>query len=269
MLKTRIILIAISLLMVWLLFQLPKAVVNNDPELSSDSTDANGVADRIHKEIGPELRKTIADLRARYQSVAESEKSAIFADSLAGRYQEAGRFDSAAWFAGEAASFLNTPESWIKAGDEYYQAYTFALDESKQREMAGKAQEYFGKVLDSDPDNLDVKTKMAMTYLSSPNPMKGITMLREVLARDPQNREALFNMGMLAIQSGQYERAIERFEALIKVDSTHVQGQLLLGVALLNTGDKARARAQFEKVKTMDQDPAVQAEVDSYLKDLK
>jgi cytochrome c-type biogenesis protein CcmH/NrfG len=99
--------------------------------------------------------------------------------------------------------------------------------------------------------------------------MKGIVMLREVLAEDPKNKEALFNLGMLSIQSGQFDKAVERFEELLAVDSTHLQGQLLLGVALLNSGDRVKAKAQFEKVKRMDDDPAVQAEVDSYLKDLK
>lgn len=265
MLRTRIILVAASLLVVWLLFQLPKSVVSNEDNLESDTTSTAAP----HTEASPELKSRIAALRSAYKTSTEREKSAIFADSLAGQYKQADKFDSAAWFAGEAASFFNTPESWIKAGDQYYEAYTFALDASRQREMAARAQEFYGKVLAADPNNLDVKTRMAMTYLSSENPMQGISMLREVLATDPENREALFNMGVLAIQSGQYERAVERFEALIAVDSTHLQGQLLLGVALMNAGKRDEARVQFEKVKTMDQDPAVQAEVDSYLQDLK
>jgi hypothetical protein len=37
----------------------------------------------------------------------------------------------------------------------------------------------------------------------------------------------------------------------------------------MNKGNKEKARAQFEKVKQLDNDPAVQATADSYLKDLK
>jgi len=94
-------------------------------------------------------------------------------------------------------------------------------------------------------------------------------MLREVLVKDPKNELALFNMGMLSIQSGQYDRAIERLEELVQINPSHIQGQLLLGLAFMNSGDKERARTQFEKVKAMDKDPAVQATVNSYLKDLK
>jgi predicted Zn-dependent protease len=99
--------------------------------------------------------------------------------------------------------------------------------------------------------------------------MQGITLLREVLAEDPKNELALYNMGMLSIQSGQHEKAVERLEELLKVNPNHTQGQLLLGIALMNTGDNQRAKKQFERIKEMDKDPAVQATVDSYLKDLK
>ena len=107
-----------------------------------------------------------------------------------------------------------------------------------------------------------------MTYLSSKAPMQGITMMREVLAEDPKNEFALFNMGMLSIQSGQYDRAIERLEELRAINPNHVQGQLLLAVAYMNKGNKVKAREQFEILKKLDQDPAVQATADSYLKDL-
>ena len=109
---------------------------------------------------------------------------------------------------------------------------------------------------------------MAMTYVSSSTPMKGIMMIREVLAEDPKNEFALYNMGMLSFQSGQYNKAIERLKDLVAVNENHIQGNLLLGVAYLNSGKKEKARTQFEKVKKLDNDPAVQATVDSYLKDL-
>jgi Flp pilus assembly protein TadD len=164
---------------------------------------------------------------------------------------------------------MENAESWMKTADNYYQAYTLALTPEKQKTFGGKAQEYYGKVLESDPENLEARTKMAMTYLTSSNPMQGIMMLRDVLQKDPKNELALFNMGILSVQSGQYDRAVERLEELVEVNPGHIQGQLLLGVALMNLGDKERAKAQLEKVKDMDKDPAVQATVDSYLKDLK
>ncbi len=267
MLKKRLILVVASGALITALFLLPKVVVKNDEAGDFSDTTVQAVASDPHA-VPTSLKQSISNLRRAYRTSAE-EKSVIFADSLADLYSKAGKFDSAAWFAEKAAQFFNTVESWTRAGNAYYEAYTFATDPVRQNDLALKAQEYFTKVLSVQPANFDVKSKMAMTYLSSANPMQGITLLREVLAADPKNETALFNLGMLAIQSGQNDRAIERLSELIAVNSNHVQGRLLLGVAYMNKGDKDRAREQFERVKQLDMDPAVQATADSYLKDLK
>ena len=269
MLKTRIFLIAISALVVWLLFLLPKVVVENDQQMAGSTAPVPAMEGGGHSMVGEELRQSIHSLKTRYLALPENEKSAIFADSLAELYTQAGQFDSAAWFAGQAASFFNSKESLVKAGNSYYEAYTFAMIADKRGEMADKTRHFLGKVLEMEPENLEAKTKIAMTYLSSEAPMQGILMLREVLEQDPKNELALFNMGMLSIQSGQYERAAGHLEKLVSLYPGHLQGQLLLGVAYMNAGQKDKARAQFELVKQMDADPAVQASAESYLRDLK
>jgi tetratricopeptide (TPR) repeat protein len=270
MLKTRIILIVASAAVIVLLFTLPRVVVENTRDEAAGATQPDSaVVQDPHASTPAGLRTRINAFVSQYKGTATSEKSAIFADSLADLYAQAGQFDSAGWYAEQAATFFNNEKSWIKAGEQYYQAYTFALDQLKQAELAEKTRTFFGKVLEKDPDNLDAKTKMAMTYMSSGSPMQGVMMLREVLAADPRNELALFNLGMLSIQSGQYDKAVSYLKELTSINERHIQGQLLLGLAYMEKGDKKSARTQFEKVKEMDKDPAVQATVDSYLKDLK
>jgi tetratricopeptide (TPR) repeat protein len=253
-----------------LLFKLPKAVVENESEMTAE-VKSDSVASHIqsHADIPSDVRDRITKIRKNFTAGASNEKNAIFADSLAHLYNAANQYDSAGWFAEEASKFFNTTDSWIEAGNNYFQAYSLALDGGKQQAYALKAQEFYGKVLKKDPENLQVKNNLAMTYISTSNPMQGIRMLMDVLKQDPNNEQALFNMGMLSIQSGQYDRAIGRLEDLLKVNPSHIQGNLLLGIAYMNTGNKTKAREQFEKVKQMDKDPAVQATVDSYLKDIK
>ncbi len=271
MLKTRIILIVACAIVIWLIFLLPKAVVENESQLKATDSSINrkAVPSKGHSDIPIALTQSIKTLRTQYLTGSSNQKNAIFADSLRGLYTQSGQFDSAAWFAEQGATFFNTTESYLKAGNSYYEAYTFALQPEKQKAMAEKAQQWLGKAIEANPKNLEAKTKLAMTYLSTSSPMTGIQMMREVLAEDPKNEFALFNMGMLSIQSGQFDRAIERLNELIAVNPKHIQGQLLLGVAYMNRGNKEKARQQFEKVKQLDNDPAVQATVDSYLKDLK
>jgi outer membrane protein len=269
MLKTRIILFVVSIALIAVLFLLPKVVVEND------STIANAPADSIAREMNTHARAPqdvltrIKILRAKFSTDSKNEKNAIFADSLADLYAIAGKFDSSAWYAEEATKFFNTTESWIKAGDQYYQAYGFAVDAERQSQFALRAQSFYNQVLARNPGNYEVKTKLAMTYLTEANPMKAITMLREVLGEDPKNELALYNMGMLSLQSGQHEKAINWLKQLVENYPSHTQGHLLLGIAYMNAGDKVNAKGQFNKVKLLDKDPSVQATVDSYLKDLK
>jgi tetratricopeptide (TPR) repeat protein len=269
MLKTRIILIVVSAVVISLVFLLPKVVVDNDSALTEGRSDSTTGTPASHPAPPAKVLSRIKQFRRQWTEGAGNEKNAIFADSLASLYSIAGKPDSAGWFAGEAARFFKTEEHVKQAGDLYYEAYTLALDQGRQEIFAVQAREYYQQVLDSHPENLEVKTKMAMTFLSSQRPMQGISMLREVLEEDPNNELALFNLGMLSIQSGQYERAVDRFSTLIRINPNHTQGHLLLGIALKNTGDLVGARAQFEKVKEIDKDLDVQATVDSYLKDLK
>jgi outer membrane protein len=269
MLKTRLLLFGGSLLVIWLLFQLPKSVVENETPMAVDTNDSVSSHIETHADVPKEVTARIREVRRQWSESSEKEKNAIFADSLASLYRLSNRFDSAAWFAEESSKFFNSTKGWTRAGDDYYQAYTLAIDQGKQQVYAVKAREFYEKVLENNPSNLEVKTKAAMTYMTSSNPMQGIQMLMEVLKQDPQNQLALFNLGMLSIQSGQNDKAIERLERLVKINPAHIQAQLLLGIAWMNSGNAKRAREQFEKVKEMDDDPAVQATVDSYLKDLK
>jgi tetratricopeptide (TPR) repeat protein len=266
MLKTRIILVVVASLLVVLIFMLPKSVVENDSQLkeAAPQESAQGAG---HAAVPTTLSATIKSVRAQFQSNSSNQKNAIFADSLRTLYTQAGQFDSAAWFAEQAATFFNTTESFLNAGNSYYEAYTFAMEPARQEQLAEKTRTWLGKVTATDSKNLEAKTKIAMTYFTS-NPPQGVGLLREVLAEDPKNEFALYNMGMLAIQSAQYDRAIERLEELKAVNPSHIQGALMLGVAYANKGNKEKARQQFELVKTLDKDPAVQATANSYLKDL-
>jgi Flp pilus assembly protein TadD len=267
--KTRIILLLVAAGMIAILYFLPRVVVENDSQLQTETQQDEPAVANPHGATPKIIRANINRLRARYLSGAAEQNNAIFADSLIGLYQQAGLYDSAAWFAEKANAFFKTKESLQKAANTAYEAYTFAVDPVKQRELAETTQELFGRVLEQDASNLEAKTKMAMTYMSSGAPMKGVQMLREVIETDPANELALFNLGMLSIQSGQNGRAVEWFEKLLTVNPGHLQGNLLLGVAYMNQGNKEKARQQFEKVKKLDTDPSVQATVDSYLQELK
>ena len=110
---------------------------------------------------------------------------------------------------------------------------------------------------------------MALTYVTSANPMQGINLLREVIATDPQNQEALYQLGILAMQSGQYDKAVGRFNQILAKHPDDTKARFYLGLAYKELGKPDQARQELERVQETDPDPAVQATVKDYLAELK
>ena len=108
-----------------------------------------------------------------------------------------------------------------------------------------------------------------MTYVSTPTPMQGILLLREVVAQSPDFEPAVFNLGLLSMRSNQFSKAAERFKHLVNNNSKNTKAAFYLGVSLARLGRNAEAKEVLEKVKIADKDPAIQAEIDILLKELK
>lgn len=269
-----------AVVLVIIIYSLPKVVVDNDPnkmetsrneEGTETETDAAAPAseDAHDQALSPKTQETLQILKEKLATSENIEKNVIFADSLAKLYLSVNKYDSAAKFLDIVAENNPNVENWLKAGNAWYEGFSFAMEPSKRSRMAENARMYFEKVLEATPDNLDVKNKMAMTYLSTSNPMKGIMMLREILKQDPQNEKALFNLGALSMQTNQYDKAIEHFSNVVEFHPNNTQARFFLAVSYLESGDKDKAREEFERVKQLDKDPQVQATVESYLEEIK
>ncbi len=270
--RSQLILLLIGVIAIAGLYALPKVVVDNEgqadgisqeaqPE-TSESTNPMAMHDA---EISLDQAEKISTLKLQIADNSSQKEYLSSVKELAAIYSELGKYDSAGYFLSLAADKDATIENSEKAGNAFYEAFGFALDADKAAYLADQTRKYLIQVLDKDPTRLDLKTKIAMTYVSSSNPMQGITMLREVLAQDPTNEDGLFNMGILSMQSGQYKRATERFEELIRYHPDNLQGQFYLAVSYFEANQKNKAKAQFEKVKEMTQDEMILGSVQSYL----
>ncbi|WP_235941906.1 tetratricopeptide repeat protein [Pontibacter fetidus] len=292
MTRNQIILVVAALALVAGMFFLPKVVVNEDDKdsLAKGNTEAaaseghsaddgHGHEDEAavaganagdpHATATPEQLMELATVRARYNKATDKQQRVLLASELAEAYAAASKFDSAGYYYETVANARPGERNFRKAGDSYFDAFTYAASQERAAELGTKARAMYEKVLKNNPADLDAKTNVAMTYIASSNPMQGITMLREVISADPDNEKALFNLGILSMQSGQYDKALERFEHLVKVNPKHLEGNFNLAVSLAETGKKEEAIALFNKVKTMKDDPALAASVDEYLARLK
>ncbi|WP_245815458.1 tetratricopeptide repeat protein [Hymenobacter gelipurpurascens] len=291
--KYQLILLALAVALVAGLFLLPKVIVkpkagkgelaqgaartaNRDNGAAAPSTasvDAMGkpegaTAEQPHMTVAPVQRREINGLLAKYKAEADLAAKLRLATDLADKYKGIEKFDSAGFYLEQVALTRPGEQAWKRAADAYFEAFSFATTEGRQKLLGAKCEELYGRVLKNNPDNLDAKTNLGMALMASSNPVQGITVLREVLAADPKNEKVLYNLGLLAIQSNQFDKAAERFQELTKVNPENVNGQFYLGVALAQTGAKAEARQAFQKAKSLSPDPALAASVDEQLQKL-
>ena len=210
--------------------------------------------------LTPGQQKQAEGLQKQYAAATPTTRQAA-AEKLITFYRSVNRFDSAAHYAGQLAQAAPSVEANLRAGDQYFEAYGFAVAEQKATYLGEQTRVFYQKALDENPNLLAAKANMAMTYVSTPTPMKGIAMLREVVQQDPTNELALFNLGLLSMRSGQYSKAIERFRQILVNDPTNRKAQFYLGVSLVETNQKAEARKVLADVKANEKDPQIQSAI--------
>lgn len=262
------------------LYSLPKVVVQN--QAKQLNTGAQGrstgapVADSLnvvantgsqpqtdvqHNEaLTPEQQKRVEGLQKAY-ATAQANARKPAAEQLIAFFRSVNRFDSAAHYAGEVAKLEPTVQNNLRAGDQYFEAYGFAVAEQKATYLGEQTRAFYQKALAQNPNLLTAKANLAMTYVSTQTPMQGIMLLREVLQQDPTNELALFNLGMLSIRSGQYGKAVERFRQILVNDPANRKAQFYLAVCLVEMNQKDEARKVLAEVKVNEKDPQVQAAI--------
>jgi tetratricopeptide (TPR) repeat protein len=274
--KSQVIIVVVAIIAVIFLFNLPRHLVKNEK-----SSGGKGAEKATITEIKEEAHRNniseadllkLEKLRKSYQSVSDKEKKLKFADSLANLFRSLNEFDSSAAYFAEMVAISSAKENLIKAGDAYFDASVFALKREKSTKLVETSRDYYQRVLDREPQNLEVKTKMARTYFGSEDPqntMTGVKILKEVISEDPDNEEALYTLGQLSIQSKQFDKAVERFQSLLKTKPENIEAEFWLGYSQMMLGNKKEARASFERVIKNTDDPQVKTSAENYLKELK
>lgn len=250
----HIIIPAVAILAVIVLALLPRGVVENDRDLMgtknsqpdsqgpvvSSSAIGNEGADG-HAGLPPAVAKQADSLRALLESSEDKEKSIIFADSLASLYASVQKTDSAARYATLLADLAPGPENWLRAGESWFEAFSFAIQKERIAYFGDQAAVYLQKAIEADPSLVDAQVMVAMTKVASENPMQGILSLRELAEKYPDNVMAQFHLGRFSMQTGQFAKAVERFTMVLKNEPGHEEARYLLAEALWRDGQGAKA----------------------------
>lgn len=253
--KPQIVLAVAGIVLVIILFKLPRVVIENERESEVEAHDFT---------VSDADAEAIASLNQQLNT-ENSGKSLIFADSLARYYLKYGFADSAYNVVSKHLLRDSSLNALRLSGSLLYTLFERSSTAADMAEKGMAARKVLQQWVDQEPDNLSAKTKLAMTLVTTERPMVGIQMLREVLDEDPDNREAILNLGLLSIRSGQYERGAERFSELIRMNDSDYEAMLFLGVCQLETTNDS-ASYWFEKIIAAEgADPALQAAAREYL----
>lgn len=196
-------------------------------------------------------------------------QSADALDSLSGIWHSLNQPGIEAHYLQKSAEMQQDAKKWNKAGEAYYKASRFAA-ESYRHYFVDQAVAAYSSSLQLDSSNLDTKVNLGICYVeSTPEPMKGIMLLREVVSKDSTNINAQLNLGLFAVQSGQYDKAIERFKKILRLNPEFTEAYLYLGQTYANMGKKKEAIEALEKFKELSKDETVVSEVTQYINQLK
>ncbi len=173
----------------------------------------------------------------------------------------------AAHFMEKAALASSTEKNWEEAGNRYFMATRFFKEEEKPA-LYAKAMEAFEKVLQINPANTEVRINLASCYVEGPEPMKGITMLREIEKTDSNNVNLQLNFAFFSQRSGQWDKAIARFNKVLKIQPDFVEAYLHLADAYEQKGDKQGAIESLKSYMSKTDDVTIKAEVQNYINQL-
>ena len=131
------------------LYSLPRNVVSNENKQlggraaggrateattkQADTTLANVAANHNAPMSAGQLRQ-LAPLRSAWLAASAAERSKA-TERLAEFFRGANRFDSAAYYVGKLAEQQPTEVNLLRAGDQYYEAFTFAVDGPKAQAL--------------------------------------------------------------------------------------------------------------------------------------
>lgn len=166
------------------------------------------------------LREQIATLQEEIEQRSGVERRAK-QQELVNLYVGAGQLAQAAVIQRRIAESAGTPEAWRRAGDLLYSWMEMLQG---QQPASSQVAEYvvaaYQKVLDQQPDNLDVRTDMATAYLQTNQPMRGVDEINRVLEENPDHFQARFNKGIMLTMIGRAEEAIAQFERVKEIVGT-------------------------------------------------
>jgi tetratricopeptide (TPR) repeat protein len=238
---------------------MPVATVKAPMSIESFVKTAAGV-------LAPDLKQQ-HDL---YLNRAGGTEKSKWLDSLVAFWDKTKRPDIASFYFEKRTALDNKATSWFKAGDRYYYSLRFIKAPDEVPSLYQSAMRCYENGLKLEPNNTDGKIMLAACFVEgSQDPMKGITMLKEIEKTDSNNVKLQLNFAFFSVKSQQWDKAIRRFEKVLQIDSAYIEAYLHLADAYEQQGNKTKTIEMLEKYVTNTNDITSKQEIKKYIQQLK
>ncbi len=257
--KTQLLLIVAAVVLSVLLYFVPK---RSDTAVEKTLTNVSDNTGTIETFVNAAKTNLSADLKPK----AEDKNL----DSIISFWDKNKRPDIASFYFEKKVSGINKSVDWFKAGDRYYYSVRFIKDPEEKPLLYSSAMRCYEKGLKLEPNNADAKIMLASCLVEgSPDPMKGISMLREIEKTDSNNVTLQLNFAFFSVRSQQWDKAIRRFEKVLQIDSTYIEAYLHLADAFEQSGQISKTIEMLEKYKSKTDDAMTREEIGKYIEQLK
>jgi tetratricopeptide (TPR) repeat protein len=267
--KKQLIAIAGSLILIVLLLfantKLPQKADQHSEHAANGTSSMNSIVESAKAKLNKDQKQTIDKLEGELQS--STDKKTAF-ENMIGMWDSLRQPVVSAYYMEIAANASSNEKNWMEAGNRYYSATRFA-PETERPMLFSKAIECYEKVIGLNPGNTDARINLAACYVEgTAEPMKGITMLKEVEKTDSNNVNLQLNFAFFSEKSGQWDKAIARFEKVLQIQPDFIEAYLHLADAYEQKGDKKNAIISLEKYRDKVDDVMIKTEVQDYINKL-
>lgn len=209
-----------------------------------ETTNIQNLLQEARSELRADEQGVMDAMYMRVESAAtDSAKIQGYKDLSSSWYQRA-YYGIAGYYAEEVAKLVNDELAWSIAGTTYAKGVTAGRSEKVKDFSASRARQAFENAISINPENLNHKINLAVTYAERPissDPMKGVLMLLDLNKQFPENVALLYQLARFGRQTGQYDKAIERLKSALNIEPGNKRVICLLADIYSEIGDQVNA----------------------------
>lgn len=271
--KTQIGLVLAAVVLFVLLFLAPKTHSGKLETTNNAMTKTTEKVESLETFITMASKSMKPEEKTKYDALLVNAKSSKIDTSFVPVVQfwdKQKRPDIAAYFVEQIANKKQTSIAYYKAGERYYYSVRFTKDNNEIPALYQSAIRCYQEAIIKDAKNIDAKIQLAACFVEDgQDPMKGITLLREVEKTDSNNIKLQLTFAFFSVKSQQWDKAIKRFENVLKIDPLYIEAYLHLADAYEQQGQKEKTIEMLEKYVSLTEDAMAKQEVLKYIEQLK